>query len=79
MERSDLKMIDILNNNAFIGMIVTGVSFVLGCALGAFDLSVFENVMWICAASMLATAILSFAAIVIHAYQTRKKEDNDWR
>lgn len=74
-----MKMIDILNNNAFVGMVVTGVSFVLGCVLGAFNLSVFENVMWICAASMLATAILSFAAIVIYTYQTQKKEDSDWR
>ncbi len=72
-------MIDILTNNAFVGMIVTGAIFVLGCIFGAFNLPAFDIVMWLCAASMLATSIVSNAVIAVYAYQTRKKETNYWR
>ena len=72
-------MKETLINNAFTGSIATGIAYALGCVFGAMQFFLFETIMWICAVSMTATAILSIAIISIDIYETRWKKENDWR
>lgn len=72
-------MKEILINNAFIGSVITGIAYVLGGIFGAMQFFLFEAIMWICAASMIATAILSIAIICMDIYEVKWKKENYWR